>query len=254
MSSLKRSNSDHEDASSAKRQNGGQDQQDVKGERRAPPTEDSNSNKPSQNGGQHHPNRESEDSLPTSSSSSSKKRGRGDSTDVPEAKRANHSLIKSADKSKPSYNYNSRARLFTRLQKCKDLDDSVELLNKIAKNDLIALAFALNDAKEEHRLQILDQIPSNLSSQIFEILANAYMDKSRYDPNGALPSVATPKLMQILPRDERVCNICKDEFKPLRNMLPKGCGKHSFHKNCLIKEVSQGKEPWYALCECLLKV
>jgi hypothetical protein len=249
MSSLKRQHSDHEDAPSAKRHNGdqgGQNQPDDKGKQRAPPpTEDSNSNK-TQNGG-HLPTPEPEESSP----SFSKKRGRDESTDVPEAKRANNSSIKSADKSKPSYDYAYRIKLHTKLRKCATLEDCAKILNVIPGGNLIALAFAINDAKEEHRLQLLDQIPPNLSTQISEILANAYMDKRRYDPKSLFPSIASPKLMQVLPLDERVCNICKSEFEKLRDMLPKGCGKHSFHKDCLIKELQSGKVPFFALCECL---
>jgi hypothetical protein len=75
------------------------------------------------------------------------------------------------------------------------------MLNTNPATNLIALAFALNDAKEEHRLKLFGMLPPNLTSQLVGILANAYMDKSRYDPKSLFPSIALKKVLQTYPHD-----------------------------------------------------
>ncbi|KAB2099616.1 hypothetical protein AG0111_0g12056 [Alternaria gaisen] len=190
-------------------------------------------------------------------SSDSKKRTREtESTDAPEAKRkASESATKpsgtqAANHGKSSYDHGHRTKLRTTVRACKSLADCGAILNKIPRSNLITLAFALNDAKEDHRRQLLRMLPRTTISQIVDILANAYMDRSRYDPKSLFPNVALSKVLQTLPHDERMCNICKREFDEFEDMIPKGCGKHSFHKGCLAKQLDGDELPFFAVCEC----
>ncbi|KAH8726702.1 hypothetical protein GQ44DRAFT_705361 [Phaeosphaeriaceae sp. PMI808] len=93
-------------------------------------------------------------------------------------------------------------------------------------------------------------LPKATSSQIVDILANAYMDRSRYDPKFLFPNIALSKILQALSQDERMCNICKKEFEEFQDMIPKGCGKHSFHKGCLTKQLNSDELPFFAMCPC----
>jgi hypothetical protein len=133
---------------------------------------------------------------------------------------------------------------------CKTLADCGGILNKIPATNLVALAFALNDAKEGHRRELLGMLPKTLSSQIVNILADAYMDRSRYDPKSLFPNIALSKVLQRLPHDERMCNICKKDFEEFQDMIPKGCGKHSLHKGCLAKQLDGDESPFFAMCPC----
>jgi hypothetical protein len=189
----------------------------------------------------------------------SKKRTReteAESTDAPDAKRkAGDSATKpsgthAASQGKSSYDHGHRTKLRTRVRACKTLADCGGILNKIPASNLIALAFALNDAKEGHRRELVGMLPKTLSSQIVDILANAYMDRSRYDPKSLFPNIALSKVLQTLPHDERICNICKREFEEFQDMIPKGCGKHSLHKGCLAKQLDGDESPFYAMCSC----
>ena len=187
----------------------------------------------------------------------SKKRAReSESNDAPATKRKNDgSATKSsgtnaANEGKSSYDHGHRTKLRTRVRACKTVADCGGILNKIPGGNLIALAFALNDAKEGHRRELLGMLPKTLSSQIVDILANAYMDRSRYDPKSLFPNIALSKVLQTLPPDERMCNICKRDFEEFQDMIPKGCGKHSLHKECLAKQLNGDELPFFAICSC----
>jgi hypothetical protein len=47
-----------------------------------------------------------------------------------------------------------------------------------------------------------------------------------------------------------MCNICKREVDEFKDMIPKGCGKHSFHKRCLAKQLNGDELPFFAVYEC----
>ena len=178
MAASKRPHSDSDsegESPSAKRHNGTGEQHDEEG-KHSPPPQDNISSKQSENA----------DEASASSTPASKKRERADSTDLPDAKRsANQSTTTkpSTNQSKPSYDHSYGIKLHTKVRNCKTSTDCGNILNNIPACNLIALAIALNDAKEEHRLNLLGMLPKSLVSQIVDVLANAYMDKSRYDPN-----------------------------------------------------------------------
>lgn len=245
-----RANSDtEEEKSNAKRHNGEATEQWVK-------EEETPKDRPSQNQSKQGKTAEQHDTEQKVEENSKKRARDSESTDAPEAKRKNDgSATKSsgtnaANEGKSSYDHGYRTKLRTRVRACKTLADCGGILNKIPASNLIALAFALNDAKEGHRRELLGMLPKTLSSQIVDILANAYMDRSRYDPKSLFPNIALSKVLQTLPPDERMCNICKRDFEEFQDMIPKGCGKHSLHKGCLAKELDGDESPFFAMCPC----
>ncbi|KIV98414.1 uncharacterized protein PV09_09764 [Verruconis gallopava] len=179
---------------------------------------------------------------------SGKRARKSESTDAPQAQRKNDGSA--ANQGRFFYDYGRRTKLRTSVRACKTPADCASILNKIPAGNLVELAFALNDAKEDHRRQLFGMLPKTVYPQIVDILVNAYQDKTRYDSKFLFPHVAFSKVLQTLPQDERICNICKGDFEELEDMIPKGCGKHSFHKKCLIKQLNRDELPFFALCSC----
>lgn len=135
----------------------------------------------------------------------------------------------------------------------KELSDCRNILGKIHRNDLTTLAFGLNNVKEAHCPGLFKVLSEKTCFQVVKILENAYMDKSRYNLKSLFPSIALKKVLQTMPQDQCLCNICKKYFEQYQDMIPKGCGKHLFHKDCLTKELNNGESPFHVLCECFCR-
>ncbi|KAF2672907.1 hypothetical protein BT63DRAFT_139723 [Microthyrium microscopicum] len=171
MAGTKRSRADsetEEEKSNAKRHNG------------EAPEHEAEKEKPKEQPSQDHSKqaKKAEDG-----SESKQKRAREpESTDEPEAKRRAPS-----SQGETAYDHAHRVKLRTQVRACKTLADCGGILNKIPASNIIALAFALNDAKENHRRELFGILPKSLSSQIVDILANAIIDRKRYDPESLYP-------------------------------------------------------------------
>ncbi|KAJ8130192.1 hypothetical protein O1611_g3439 [Lasiodiplodia mahajangana] len=182
-----RANSEtEEEKSNAKHHNGKASEHQAKGEKTPKDQPPQDQSQRAQSAEQSNAEQKGEERNPDS-----KKRTREadtKSTDTPNAKRkASGSATKpsghAASQGKSSYDHGHRTKLCTRVRACKTLADCGGILNKIPATNLIALAFALNDAKEGHRRELLGMLPKTLFSQIVNILANAYMDRSRSQQN-----------------------------------------------------------------------
>ncbi|OCL05473.1 hypothetical protein AOQ84DRAFT_224819 [Glonium stellatum] len=177
MAGTKRSRADSEEMSDAKRHNGEAPEHEAEKEK---PKE-----QPSQDHSKQAKNTELRDAgqKAEDGSESKKKRAREpESTDEPEAKRRAPS-----SQGETAYDHAHRVKLRTQVRACKTLADCGIILNKIPASNIIALAFALNDAKENHRRELFGILPTSLSSQIVDILANAIIDRKRHDPESLYP-------------------------------------------------------------------
>lgn len=179
MAATKRSRADsetEEEKSNAKRHNG------------EAPEHEAEKEKPKKQPSQDHskqaqdPERDAGQKAEDGSDSKKKRAREPESTDEPEAKRRAPS-----SQGETAYDHAHRVKLRTQVRACKSLADCGGILNKIPASNIIALAFALNDAKENHRRELFGILPPSLSSQIVHILANAIIDRKRYDPESLYP-------------------------------------------------------------------
>ncbi|KAE9987533.1 hypothetical protein EG328_002518 [Venturia inaequalis] len=185
MAGTKRSHADseaEEEKSNAKRHNGEAPEHEAEKEK---PKEQPSQDHSKQDQSKQAKNTELRDAgqKAEDGSESKKKHAREpESTDEPVAKRRAPS-----SQGETAYDHAHRVKLRTQVRACKTLADCGGILNKIPASNIIALAFALNDAKENHRRELFGILPTSLSSQIVDILANAIIDRKRYDPESLYP-------------------------------------------------------------------
>jgi outer membrane biosynthesis protein TonB len=155
-----RADSDTEENSNAKRHNGAAPEHEAE--------EETPKDQPSQDQSKKvimAEQRDAEQKVEEKSSDSKKRTRETESTNTPEAKRkASESATKpsgtqAANHRKSSYDHGHRTKLRTTVRACKSLANCGAILNKIPRSNLITLAFALNNTKEDHRRQLLRMLP-----------------------------------------------------------------------------------------------
>jgi hypothetical protein len=244
------------ESSNAKRHNAGaQEHQNENGKKRAsedsvqPPglSRDRFADIPDRS--QHDQKLKADEPTASSASIASKKRSRQDDTDLPNAKRSTPDPANKS--SKPVLNLGNRRKLHTKIRRCETLKDCMNVLDSLVRTDMVPIACALNDAKEEHRLMLVKKMGKNYLSEIADVLIKIRMDKDHHDPKSLFAPIALKKYLVTLPdRSEQVCNICKDDFEEFQDMIPKPCGKHSFHTECVKDQLNRQLSPFFALCDC----
>ena len=167
----------------------------------------------------------------------SRKRQREDDNEPPKAKRS----VRESTTINPS----ERKKYHEQMRNCLTLKACKKLLSDIPKRELLTIALAFNDAKEEDRLMLAKRIGKTYIPRIVEILVQVKLDRAQHDPYSLFPSIA-------LSGDDLdcKCNICGNPFQQFENMNPKPCGGCYFHTKCLRDELLDNKCPLYAKCKC----
>jgi hypothetical protein len=190
--------------------------------------------------------------LPNSgfSSDQSRKRPVEEVDDTYQAHVKRRALDLPVDGQDAGSSYEDKMALYTNLARCQTWDSCCQVLNKISEMGEHVLALGIIYAHEEFRLRALKQLGS-LSLRIVHVMSQIQIDKTRHDPKGLFPCIATNEFLDTLPLPLRKCNICNERFEQGYDFVKKGCGAHGMHRQCLMESLMRGNQPLWGLCGCL---